>query len=302
MQQRNYEFLCMQLRHAGFPAALLETLSRTLDKGGAEFQLDYPETFETGQTTVVLHFQKSSRSEFYFFTHFLLSMGDPLSGEAKPASFQRFPVFKNKSYTLREAYNLISGRSVLKQFTGIQGDPYRVWVQLDFSRTDDYGNYRFQYYYPHYGYDLTAAVEKFPIGELRDPAEKDRLLGALARGEREKATLLGEKQPRICYLEASPRFKSLKIFDESMQRLSNRALEARPAPGQNETETAAGPDTATATEARPPLPADTRDGSEPPAFQKLATFGRRTQKRPAPKKQRAKGKSYRTAKQKKHGI
>lgn len=294
MQQRNYEFLCMQLRNAGFPAALLETLSQTLDKGAQEFQLNYLETFEAGQTTVVLHFQKSQRSEFYFFTHFLLSVGDALSGEAKPVSFQRFPVFKNKSFTLREAYNLVSGRAVLKHFIGIHGDPYLAWVQLDFSRTDAYGNYRFQYYYPHYGYDLKAAVEKFPIGELRDPAEKQRLLEALARGERERATLLGSGKSRTCYLEANPRFKSLKIFDESMQRLSNRALEPLHAPEKN----GANAETATveATETQTPT------SPEAPGFQELATLGRRNTKRPAAKKPGVKGKSTRTAKPKSHGA
>lgn len=232
MQQRNYEFLCDQLQAAGFPADLQAPLSRMLESGATEFQLDYPETFETGPVKVVLHLQKSNRSEFYFFTRFMLSLDSPDTSDPAEVPYQMFPVYKNKSFTLREAYNLISGRAVHKSFMSMQGSHYRVWVQLNFTETDARGNYRFEYFYPHYGYDLEAVVEKFPLQELNDPDGKSLLLNALAQGERGKATLIQGPRLSTCFLEASPKFKTLKIFDESMQRLSNRALQVSPlAPG-----------------------------------------------------------------------
>lgn len=277
MHQRNYEFLCDQLQAAGFPIDLQHPLSRTLESGAAEFQLDYPQTFETGPVSVTLHFQKSNRSEFYFLTHFILSMDRMAATDTRRVPLQRFPVYKNKSYTLREAYNLISGRAVHKSFVNMQGSRYEVWVQLDFTQTDSQGNYRFEYFYQQYGYDLEAVVEKFPLRELENPAEKSRLLSALCQGERGKATLIAEAGASTCFLEANPKFKSLKVFDESMQRLSNRALQAPlprpdiPNPGP--------PATPVPTPA-PDHGADAGTQQTPSAFFKLAGLAPHKQKHP----------------------
>ena len=57
---------------------------------------------------------------------------------------QTFYVGKEEAnITLKEAYNLMSGRAVYKEkLSNSEGQEYKAWLQLDFKVTDKNGNFK----------------------------------------------------------------------------------------------------------------------------------------------------------------
>ncbi len=96
------------------------------------------------------------------------------------------------------------------------------WVQLDFKDADANGNFRQKHYHENYGYDIDAVISKHPIKELDNPSHKEDLLNSLKKGNRQSATFLKDGQEVKQYVEASPQFKTLTIYDANHKRLDTR--------------------------------------------------------------------------------
>ncbi|GAA4729040.1 hypothetical protein [Flavisolibacter ginsenosidimutans] len=137
---------------------------------------------------------------------------------------QTFFIGKANNITLKEAYNLMSGRAVNKDLLNKEGQAYNAWVQMNFKETDKSGNYLLKQYHQNYGFDLAKELAKHPIKELADEKEKYRLLESLQKGNRQMVTLLKEGTEQKMFIEANPRFKSLNVYDTSMQRVYNQSL------------------------------------------------------------------------------
>lgn len=82
---------------------------------------------------------------------------------------------KNSGITAKEAYNLLSGRSVNKDLTNKEGQPYNAWLQLDFNEKDKNDNFKVKQYHQGYGYELEAVLNRYPIKELGNDEEKVKL-------------------------------------------------------------------------------------------------------------------------------
>jgi|GEM_PF-2187892 len=95
-------------------------------------------------------------------------------------------------------------------------------VQLDFKDADANGNFRQKHYHENYGYDLEAVVSRHPIKELDNPSHKDDLLNSLKKGNRQSATFIKDGQEVKQYIEATPQFKTLTIYDADQRRLDTR--------------------------------------------------------------------------------
>lgn len=111
----------------------------------------------------------------------------------------------------------------------VHGFPHRPeksvasdWVQLDFKDADANGNFRQKHYHENYGYDIDAVISKHPIKELDNPSHKEDLLNSLKKGNRQSATFIKDGQEVKQYIEASPQFKTLTIYDASHKRLDTR--------------------------------------------------------------------------------
>lgn len=102
----------------------------------------------------------------------------------------------------------------------VQG--YLQRVQLDFKDADGNGNFRQKHYHENYGYDLEAVLSKHPIKELDNPSHKEDLLNSLKKGNRQSTTFLKDGQEVKQYIEASPQFKTLTIYDADHKRLDTR--------------------------------------------------------------------------------
>src|SRR5207245_848968 len=88
---------------------------------------------------------------------------------------QTFYLTKGRGVTAKEAYNLLEGRAVYKELSNKAGEPYKAWIQLDFSAKDKNNNNEVNQYHEKYGYDPKAAVAKYAVLEL-DGREKEKSL------------------------------------------------------------------------------------------------------------------------------
>ena len=96
------------------------------------------------------------------------------------------------------------------------------WVQLDFKDADANGNFRQKQYHENYGYDLEAVISKHPIKELDNPSHKEDLLNSLRKGNRQSATFIKDGREVKQYIEATPQFKTVTIYDADQKRLDTR--------------------------------------------------------------------------------
>lgn len=147
--------------------------------------------------------------------------------------------FKNNfgdKYSLKEAYNMLEGRYVTKQFLPIpkvneetgermprQKDEdgklmsYTATAYLDLSEKKD-GNFALK---KIYNFDLDKKLAEYPFKELNYAQSKADFIDALARGNRQAATVPnpeGPDQPDVRkYVEVNGKFKTLDVYDANMK-------------------------------------------------------------------------------------
>ena len=115
----------------------------------------------------------------------------------------------------------MEGRSVNKDLTNKEGQVYNAWIQMDFKESTNNGNFKLKHYHQNYGYDLEAALSKHPIKELGNEEYKSNLVDSLKKGNMQSATFQMGGAEQKQYIEANPQFKTINIYDSSMQRLDN---------------------------------------------------------------------------------
>lgn len=96
---------------------------------------------------------------------------------------------KEDNVTLKEAYNLMSGRAIFKEKVNKEGEKYTAWQQLNFKETDTHGNFKLRTFNENYGFDLKAILQNHPIKELQNETDSQRLIESLERGNRQSVTL-----------------------------------------------------------------------------------------------------------------
>lgn len=219
MNQKNFEYLRNQVKFTGFGEGLENELKERMQKQAPQFIMLHQGNFAKDEIISTLHFKKSDQSDMYFFNKYDLT----LKQENKPEIMsQTFYLNKDRNITLKEAYNLMSGRAVNKDLTNKEGQVYNAWVQMDFKQADNNGNYKLKQFHQNYGYDLNNALGKHPIKELGNEQDKARLLESLHKGNRQSVTFLQNGNEMKHFIEANPQFKSINIYDNNMQRLGSR--------------------------------------------------------------------------------
>jgi len=178
--------------------------------------------FGNDSTVAALQFKKSNERDMYFFNNYNLSVKNDQHPDPLKQTF--YISNKEDNITLKEAYNLMSGRAVHKELTPKEGEKYKAWIQLDFKEMDKHDNYKMKQFHQNYGYDLAATLAKHPIKELADGQDKTRLLESLQRGNRQSVTININGQEKKVFIEAAPQFKSLNFYNSNQQRLKTDRL------------------------------------------------------------------------------
>jgi hypothetical protein len=201
-----------------------------MEQQAPTFELFHNTSFGEDKVSAVLSFRKSEEHERYYFNKYqaVVRPVNPLL-----IAGQSFYINKGSNVTLKEAYNLLRGRAVEKELTSKEGMVYKAWLQLDFRHQESNGNYKVQQFHQNYGFDLEQALAKHPIKELGNEQEKSRLLEALRKGNQPAVTfLLGNGSEEKRFIEASPQYKSINIYNENMLRVRQTSGE-KVAPAQS---------------------------------------------------------------------
>lgn len=213
MNEKNVDYLKDQIKYTGFGENLTEQLLEKIEQKLETFTLQYQTKYGQNTMEVELYFSKSMTQNMYFFNAYVVN----LKGAAGEM-VQTFYINKGNNITLKEAYNLMSGRAVYKKFLNRDGEHYTCWVQLDPFSTTPNGNYKLAYYYENYGYKLETTIAKYPILEMELEEFKDSIITSLRKGNLQMVTFEIEGKEEIRFIEANPKFKSITIYNESMQK------------------------------------------------------------------------------------
>lgn len=220
MNTKNLEFLKDGLKYMGFGEKLHADLEARINEQPAEFKLTLQGEFKrdgvADKVDYRLDFKKSDQTDMYFFNRYqaTLKNEDPAQEKA-----QTFYITKNSGITAKEAYNLLSGRSVNKDLTNKEGQPFNAWLQLDFKEKDKNENFKVKQYHQGYGYELEAVLNKYPIKELSNDEEKVKLMKSLEKGNQHPVTFLKDGKEEKMHIEANPQFKTLNLYDSKMQKV-----------------------------------------------------------------------------------
>ncbi|HNP94390.1 MAG TPA: hypothetical protein PKJ63_02135, partial [Cyclobacteriaceae bacterium] len=221
MNIKNFEFLRDGLKYLGFGEKLEGELKANIEKQPAEFKLNTENEFKRGETTekvaYTIDFRKGDQGDMYFLNRYHAT----LKNEQDPTKekTQTFYITKNQGITAKEAYNLLSGRSVNKDLTTKEGKPFNAWVRLDLEATKDKNNnFKIDQYHQGYGFDLDKALAKFQIKEMENPELKERMIRSLEKGNTTQVTLIKDGQEQKAYIEANPKYKNLEVYDQNLKR------------------------------------------------------------------------------------
>ncbi|MCD0472640.1 hypothetical protein [Flavobacterium sp. JAS] len=219
MNEKNVEYLKDQLKYTGFGDALENVLVENIQKGNPEFKLDHEAKYGTDTVLTSLNFKKSEQSDMYFFNSYDMD----IQKEGQPVEFsQTFYINRDNNITAKEAYNLMEGRAVNKDLKNKEGEVYNSWLKFDFKEADERGNFKLNHYHQNYGYDLEASLAKHSIKELETPKYKEDLMNSLKKGNIQSVTFVIGGEERKQFVEANPHFKTVNVYDGSMQRINTR--------------------------------------------------------------------------------
>lgn len=220
-RKANEDFLSNQMFYAGFGEIPKSELVKQLAADKDEFQLHLDKKFGKDSLRAVLNFKKSDKdASMYFFNSFDLL----LKKEGKEETLQRnFSTYYGNSYTLKEAYNMLDGRSIGKNFTWTDKNDKTnkkeefAWEELDFISLDDRGNYKANRYYD---FDVEKVIEGFPIKGLEFEKSKESLVNSLKKGNRVAVMFITSKGEKFVHIEANPMKNTLNLFNDKLEKIT----------------------------------------------------------------------------------
>ncbi|MEO5682525.1 MAG: hypothetical protein ABIQ88_07780 [Chitinophagaceae bacterium] len=230
MNNENFQYLSDNLKYMGFGENLKTDLEKNLNEGKADFQLHYKAEINKKPFEVTMNFRKSETTDMYFFNNYHASL-EKSNGEKVE---QTFYLNKGKGVTGKEAFNLLDGRSVHKDLVTKEGQPYKAWMQLDFDNKDKNNNFEVKQFHEKYGFDLKAAVEKFPITELKETDKEKALMQSLQKGNVQSVTIEKDGSSHKMFIEADPQFKKVNLYDSNMKLVTKESVEKYQSVGQTE--------------------------------------------------------------------
>ncbi len=221
MNQKNLEYLKDSLKYLGFGEKLNKNLEEQINQQPANFQLSTAGEFKKGdiedKVGYVIDFKKSEQNDMYFLNRYqaTLKHDDP-----KQEKSQTFYITKSSGITAKEAYNLLSGRSVFKKLENKAGEEYKAWVRLDFQEPKDKNNnFKVRPFNENYGFELEKVLANYPIKELNDAERKASMIKSLEKGNTTAVTFVKNGAEEKMHLEANPQYKNLIVYDAAMKKI-----------------------------------------------------------------------------------
>ncbi|WP_316847245.1 hypothetical protein [Pedobacter psychrodurus] len=237
MNENNLEYLQNNLKYLGFGESLNQKLKEAIEKPLLEFKLqlevsmaapnakDKPELADSMRYE--LDFSKSKDTEMYFFNKYNASLqkaGQP------DAVDQTFYINKGKGVTVKESYNLLSGRAVNKDVVLKSGEKANMWLKLDLSERDPEKGFAVKNYGENYGYNLASTVDRFVLPDINKQGFKDQLMKSLERGNLHEMTFSKDGKEMKGFIAANPQFKTLDFYDLNLASVYSKAVDLKEVP------------------------------------------------------------------------
>lgn len=227
----NVDYLKNSMFYLGFPQSLNPELEKKIASDAKEFQLKFEPSFKKGNNghedkmEYNLNFKKGDKGDNYFFNNYQATLKQPaLEGKTVERS-QTFFINQGHGITAKEAYNLLDGRAIEKDFLkktepGMEkGEKYKAWQMMDLkSPVNEKGQHELHKFGEKYGFDLKAILAKHPIVELKDKMLAERLESALKRGNLQSVTMEKDGKQEKVLITANPQFKTIEVYNESLQK------------------------------------------------------------------------------------
>lgn len=225
INQDNFDYLAKQITFTGFNTVDPRELEKQMKADKNEFSIDVHTMVGQDKLDVQLNFGKAKNpsatrdSDYYFFNSYDVK----LSKEGAEESLgQSFKVSYGNSYTLREAYNMMEGRSVNKDFISVNWDnrdedkTINAWAYLNFKQARDDGK-GFEIR-KAFNFDIEKALSQLPIKDFDIPNVKHTIIDNLQKGNYQQVKFDVEGKEVKQFIEAAPRYNSVNIYDENMVR------------------------------------------------------------------------------------
>jgi hypothetical protein len=222
MNQDNQNYLQNTLKYHGFGDLLNAKLEENIKSGVPQFSLEHNEAYDGGKMRYSLQFGKSQHREMYFLNKYDALLTKPDGREIS----QTFYFDNGRAFTKKEAFNLLDGRSVNRDFDRPDGSKYNAWVKLDFGAKTGV-NYQLRRFHQNYGYDLEKTLEKLPIAELRNDDQKSIVVRSLKRGDLHAVNFAEGGADSKRFIAADPEFKGIRIYDDTMKEITTQMRNSR---------------------------------------------------------------------------
>jgi len=232
MNEKNLDYLKRQLFYLGFGDKLNHVLETAISRELSKFKLGLsntqrplenpdPKAPRTDHISYELNFNRGKDSDVYYLNDYLVTLHK--AGESVPRT-QTFDLQRDHGVTALQAYKLLSGLSFEKEVAlaregekpGEQKTP--MWFRLNLEVTDAYGNHPLRKIRPEYGFDLPAALDKYPLA-FKSEREIADALQTLRSGNYYHAELaIGEKAVPVL-VAANPQMKTVDIYDHTLKEI-----------------------------------------------------------------------------------
>ncbi len=218
MNEQNFAALEKKLLNLGFKEDFNEAMKKNIEEQKPEFNLQGEMQYGGKAMLVDLGFKAGNENEMYFFNGYKASLKDD------PEKTQYFNLDKGNGVTTKEAINLLEGRAVNKDLVNKEGEKYNAWVQLDFEKKLDSGNFDMKRYHTNYNFDLTKAMNEFILKPMTEKEDAD-LYNSLKKGNVQSVTFLKDGEEVKGFVEANPKERTLNVYDGHMKPISKEQKE-----------------------------------------------------------------------------
>ncbi len=193
-------------------------LEQNIKQGQREFSI--PVSYyvnEKDKLDFNLFFARDNNGQYQFENYKAVLQSENKLQENKE---QRFVFEPDNIVTASQAYNLLAGRAIQKEYAGRENNIQTAWMQLDFNDKDASGNHKLKEFHSAYGFDVKEALKQLPLKELTTSEATEKLLNALKNGHQQAVTLKKDGKEQKLFIEANPQFKSINVYDENFKKTS----------------------------------------------------------------------------------
>lgn len=232
MNDKNQQYLEGQLKFAGMGDDLFKNAAfvQLFEKGMQEVQFNMQKKIGDKEANVTLHFFKPDDSDKYFFRKFEIGINHPDNVELGSQTFFIDNKTNNKelqsanNFTLKEAFNLLEGRAVEKNFTDKDGTLYTTWAKLNFTDRDKWNNYPIIKKNFNLEEKLDKAHAQLTIVECNEPIYKNDLMNSLKRGNVQSVNIRVEGNKEKIFMAVDLAAQGFKYYDKNMSPIDIKQL------------------------------------------------------------------------------